>query len=770
MNLLKKIAIKLTLIIIIFMLIIFTTNIILLNNSFKRNIEFTCEAKYHEIVNSLEKTVKMLELTTEKISNNEKIIEILDTNREFDDLDKEDTTLMMNQINAFEGILKSLTFVETINITSIQGNYLFSNGVLYKNFKTEDRPWFTEELINNNGKSIISDIHSDYNTGRKSMSVVSLIYSEEDNSILGAAVLDIFIDDLIKFINSDFYLGNLETYIKLEDGKYYGSDGTLEECGESTCKYYIKMGENIITDGLSMIFKFDKESIIYSKSFKEFNEIQIIIYLILGVILTIILIRILKSTFRPIEQCINKFKSLLKTSEYEDIDFKKDDEVKQLEFISNALRISFDNKIKSLIYYDELTKLPNRKMLIKKVEKLINGNNEFALIFIDLNKFKKVNDLFGHLTGDEILKYFSSKVNKVIKEGDMLCRYSGDEFIILYTNYKSENDLNEFYKNSIVPIFKKPIVIYNNNIIVEFAAGVAIYPKDGNSLDEIINKSDFMMYENKSNSSINELLYFNDDIYKKLKEIEIIKSELKLSVNKNEFILYYQPIVDKNKIVKKVEALIRWKNERLGFVSPLEFINYAEETGDIINIGYWIIEDVCKNYKYMTNSYKHELQVSINVSPIQLMAIDFAENMKKIIDKYEIEYKNICVEITESVVLDDSSVVMRNIIYLNRIGIKIALDDFGTGYASFNYLKKFKLDMLKIDKIFIDDASEVDYKIVENIKNISGHLLIDTIIEGVETVEQFNVLRDIGCDLFQGYYFSKPMTLENMKVFLNEEI
>lgn len=420
-----------------------------------------------------------------------------------------------------------------------------------------------------------------------------------------------------------------------------------------------------------------------------------------------------------------------------------------------------------MIYYDELTELPNRKKLIIRTKELIDNNEKFALIFIHLNKFKQVNDFFGHLVGDELLKYFSNKLRSIVKAEDMVVRYSGDEFIILYTDYKDEKEIINLYENKIVPSFKNSVLINNNNIKIEFSAGVSVYPKDGNSLDELINKSDFMMYENKRNNlPEKKLLFFNDDIYRKIMKIETIKAELKNGVARNEFILYYQPIVDREMSLKKFEVLIRWKNEKLGFVSPIDFINYAEETGDIITIGYWIIEEVCKNYKELRSGYEEKLQVSINVSPIQLMETKFIDNIKSIIDKYNMDYKFMCFEITESVVLDGNSVVLENIKSLYELGIKIALDDFGTGYSSFSYLKKFKLDILKIDKVFIDDDNEINYEIVRNIRNIAHELNIDTVIEGVETLDQLNKLKEIGCDFFQGYYFSKPCTIEEIRKFL----
>lgn len=740
----------------------------ILTDSFKKSIEFTFESQYTEINENLSTTSDMLKTITNKIAYNQEIIKILNANKVFSEIDNNDAKLMQNQIDTFEGTLKTLTFVDTINIINIKGKYLFSNGVIYKDFDITKRPWFTEVITNNKTSPFISDIHKDYTTDRYTMSIISMIYSNEDNSVIGAAVLDIFIEDLIKSINSDFYLGDLETYIEVEKDNYYGENDSITTKEKIPSAYYAKEAQNVLKPGINMIFKFDKNSIVYSKRFKEYNIMQVSLYLLFGVILTIILVKTLRDTFNPVVVSIDKFKALIKTSESSEFDFQNADELEQLEIISNVLSKSYDKKMELLIYYDELTKLPNRKMLSKKVKELKVINKEFALIFLDLNKFKQVNDLFGHLTGDELLKSFSNKVKSAIKDDDMIIRYSGDEFIILYTDYKDEEELISFYHNKIIELFNKPIAINKNNISIEFSAGVAIYPKDGADLDELINKSDFMMYENKNNLATDELLFFNDDIYNRIIKIETIKSELKKSVIKNEFVLHYQPIVDKNKIIRKLEVLVRWQNEKLGFVSPLDFINYAEETGDIIPIGYWIIEEVCKRYKELTAGYEHKLQISINVSPIQLMEVKFIENVTKIIERYNLNPEYICFEITESVVLDGNIVISNNLKRLDEIGVKIALDDFGTGYSSFSYLKKFNLDILKIDKIFINNASEVDYKIVNNIRSIANHLEMETICEGVETLEQFNKLKDMGCDYFQGYYFSKPVLLSDIKKLFSE--
>ena len=560
-------------------------------------------------------------------------------------------------------------------------------------------------------------------------------------------------------------MGELDTYIKIKDNEYLCKDGIVNSIRNESNDYIIKL-KSEFGDKLPIFLKYNKKSIIYNKEMRAINRFRIVIFSILGIIYLIILILLMKATFKPILESLNKLKILFRNLESKELYFDKMDEFEQLELVSNSLGNSFDKKLRSLIYYDELTKLPNRKLLSKLCNDLIQCNNEFALIFIDLNKFKYINDVFGHSAGDEVLVNFSKRIQACLNYKGIITRYSGDEFIIIYSDYKDNNELEVFYKEVILEAFKEPIVFNNGKkLFIDFAAGVSVYPKDANNFNDLIDKSDFMMYSNKKSNN-KELLFFNDVIYNDILRSEKIKEALKLAIDNNEFTLFYQPIVDKNKSIKKLEALIRWNNKELGFVAPSNFIEYTEETGDIVKIGYWIIEEVCRNFNDLFNS-RDKLQISINVSPIQLMEVELVDKVEKILNTYNVDWESLCFEITESVVLDENIIIHDNLLLLNQRGVKIALDDFGTGYASFSYLKKFKLDILKIDRIFIHNGSYVDFKIVNNIKNIAHLLEMETVIEGVETEGQFNVLSDVGCDYFQGYYFSPPLPLSEIRKILS---
>ena len=761
----KKINLKIAVICIAFMALLVLTNGILMEYGLDKSVEFTYNTHYKEAKKILNQEVYILKDIAKNLAEDKNIISSLEINKSSDDLTQVDINNIISGIKYIQDYLKNLIFVNCVTIANIPGNYLFYCGELIENFDVFSNYKFENLGLSKENPQIISDVYNDPRTGKYEIAVINLIYSEESDEPLGIVVLDILLDDLIEDINSKFYMGDLNTYIKLDNNKYYSSEGIVDSIKDKKNNYVVKL-KDVFDDNIDIYLEFDKDSIVYNRAMRSINKFRVIIFIILGTVYLLILILLIRGAFKPILKSLDKLKILLENLEKKDLSFEKLDEFEQLEVVSSSLGSSINKKIKSLIYYDELTQLPNRKLLFKQCNDLIKANRKFALIFVDLNKFKYINDVFGHSSGDQVLVEFSNRLKKCLKGKGIVSRYSGDEFIIIYSNYIDNNELEAFYNNVILKEFKEPIIFNNNKIFMDFAAGVSVYPKDGNNFNDLINKSDFMMYSSKKNNKRAKLLFFNDVIYNEILEIETMKEDLKYAVDNNEFVLYYQPIVDKNKAIKKLEALIRWNNRKLGYISPDKFIEYAEETGEIVKIGYWVIEDVCKNFNELFKS-DDILQVSINVSPIQLMEVDFVNKAEEILNKYNVTWKNLCLEITETAVLDENIIIRDNLLLLNKKGVKIALDDFGTGYASFSYLKKFKLDILKIDRIFIDNGLDIDYKIVDNIKSIANLLNMETVIEGVETEEQFNNLKSVGCEYFQGYYFSRPLPISEINKILS---
>lgn len=673
---------------------------------------------------------------------------------------------IQEEIKIAKSILTVTSFSDNISIVDSRENTIYSTNGLYDGYAMFDKPWYKKMYDSykdgDSDKFIMTEVHKGFLAGRECVAIASFI-KDNDGNIIGCVVLNVYLDDMINHIKNLYINGDLNIYIDIGQGDYYKKGVGIVKAKD------LKFNKNksFVIKNKQFIFEFNREGSLFNKGIANINELNgIIIVCIIGIIIAL-LIYMKKEIFAPLILNVNKLKNLLKQLNKYDVSLENKKEVDQLETMVDIFNDFIDESAKKYIYYDSLTKLPNRKELTRLCDKLIERKNPFALIFIDINKFKNINDVYGHVVGDEFLVEFSNIVSKAVEGRANLIRISGDEFILLYKDYKSNKELENFYKEKVVKLFTYKKIV-NNKFSVSFSAGVAVYPKDGESLVDLIKKSDYMMYTNKKNLVVNKLAFFDHKVYKELERRELINAKLKEALKNNEFEMYYQPIIDKNKKIKKLEALIRWQSKDLGFVSPIEFIEIAEKNRDIIDIGYWCIDRVSRDIneiKILCN--KHDLKVNINISPIQLMQKGFGERMKRILDENRTRYESMIIEITESVILDEDEVALENLRLLNSLGIRVSLDDFGTGYTSFSYLKKFHGDSLKIDKTLIDDAKEKEYGIVNSIKEIGHELGFKVIVEGVETEEQFLILSNMGCDLFQGYYFSKPITLENIKKLIN---
>ena len=761
-NIFNRTYLKLALISIGFAVIFCFICNIMIESILNTNMKLVCDVYYEQISSKVKSDISLLKSANEYLANNEIVVEYLREKNKDQRNIKREREKVLNEVRDIEKILSTISLIDSINIIDIENKYLFSKGIEKENFDITTRPWYDEISFNAHvTESQITSKHIDYNTGKETISIVSLIYDNNDASKyyspIGAAILDIYIDDLLNYINSSFYTGVLKTEI-------YNKNDYLQTLSYSK-DYNIYANKELLNNKEYLVFKFDKSSLINGSIANSSLQKMKYVLWIVGIAISILLFITIRLCFSSALMSINKLKSILYKLNNNSYFVDNKNEFRQLEILADTLNKSFDEKIQELIYYDRLTGLPNRKMLENICQQLIEKNQPFALIFIDLNKFKYINDVFGHTVGDEYLIKFSSIVSDLIKEKAVFTRYSGDEFILVYKNYIDNNELLEFYNSTLINMFLKPIKI-NQEITTEigFSAGVATYPKDGKSFEELISKSDFMMYVNKKNSVNRKITFFDEEMYSNLLYSEKIKTELKSALKRNEFYLNYQPIIDGDYNILKAEVLLRWNNN-LGIIPTDKFITYLEETRQIIQVGYWILEKVCESisdFKYKDNF----VQMSINISPLQLMLKDFIPNIKAIIEKYNVDYKCLCFEITEGVLLDNKEIVFDNIKSLKELGIKIALDDFGTGYSSFNYLRNYKLDILKIDKSFLKTNDKLDFDIINQIKELAHLLDMEVVMEGVETEEQFNIMKDMNIDYLQGYYFSKPISLQEFKKML----
>ena len=426
-------------------------------------------------------------------------------------------------------------------------------------------------------------------------------------------------------------------------------------------------------------------------------------------------------------------------------------------FRSNIrLQNTAKNTLEHLATHDPLTGLPNQRYLLNSYPSWqADCGGNFYIIFMDLNNFKRCNDLHGHYVGNKILQEVASRINHCFPKC-LKIRPGGDEFIILTPSIDAEQLIqlcDNFFQQ-----LQQPIVVSQLDFSITISMGIAHAPSNGRSLDDILRKADMAMYQAKK-TGVRHFIY-SDHLEEKQKNAFLIEQELRLALEKDELFLVYQPQVEaQTQAIVGIETLIRWKNEKLGMVPPDVFIPIAESTGLIIDIGRCVLQTSMRELAEITKNqpkYKN-LQLSVNISVQQLFHSTIIKDIQQLTDQYP--SISLCIEITESLFIKDLEAAKRVLDEIQAIGVKISLDDFGTGYSSLSVLNKLPINELKIDRSFIQHvlSSKSDRNLIQSIINIGKSLQIPVLSEGVEKKEQADLLREFGCDLFQGYYFAKPM-------------
>jgi diguanylate cyclase (GGDEF)-like protein/PAS domain S-box-containing protein len=436
-------------------------------------------------------------------------------------------------------------------------------------------------------------------------------------------------------------------------------------------------------------------------------------------------------------------------------------------------RIKTEKMIKHMAYHDQLTGLPNRYFLKEKLNGLVESakanHQNFALLFLDLDRFKAVNDTFGHEIGDKLLVEITEKLNRLLDDHDTIARYGGDEFTILLANSNEKRACE--IAQAIITNLSVPFYQTHNEIFVTPSIGISIFPEHGESFDMLVKNADLAMYFAKSLGKNNYQL-FSDDLKEKNHhelELEIL---LRKALKRNEFLLYYQPQInlETNQMIG-AEALIRWNHPERGLISPSEFIGLAEETGLIIQIGEWVIRTACQQMMKWQADGLPRLRIAINISAKQFTQTNLPDLLRKVLHETGLDPKYLEIEITESMTMDVESAIS-TLLELKEIGVLISIDDFGTGYSSLNYLKRFPIDKLKIDQSFIRECtSDInDQTIIKTVILMAHFLKLQVIAEGVETKGQANFLLQQGCLEAQGYYFSQPIPVEEFEEKLIQQM
>ncbi|MDV7102815.1 EAL domain-containing protein [Vibrio sp. TH_r3] len=433
-----------------------------------------------------------------------------------------------------------------------------------------------------------------------------------------------------------------------------------------------------------------------------------------------------------------------------------------------------EDKIQKLTYFDNLTGLPNRAHFINESESLLNsvptkGANNFSILFADLNKFKELNDSHGHLAGDAALKAVATRFSHQLTENDFIARVGGDEFVIIH-KHSTPSSTTLLAKN-IIESLSQPIDVLDKKYHLGVSVGSSSYPKDGRNLEELLSRSDLAMYKAKSlNKSY--IAYTTIIGYEHNREI-VLSSKLAKAKDNQHFSLQYQPKyqLNTNQVVG-LEALLRWNDPDLGSISPVDFIPIAEKHNLMAEIGNWVIRQVCQQLNsWQSQGWEFQGRVAINISIQQIEQANFHDNFLTILKNESIKPTQIELEVTESILIRDTQKVIYILSRLEAIGVTIAIDDFGTGYSSLSYLKNLKANSLKIDRSFIHNVTDDihDKTIVQSIIDLAHNLNLSVIAEGVETEQQLKHLQSIGCEIAQGFYYSKPKNPDDLFPYINEK-
>lgn len=436
-------------------------------------------------------------------------------------------------------------------------------------------------------------------------------------------------------------------------------------------------------------------------------------------------------------------------------------------------------EIHRLAYYDPLTQLPNRRMLLDRLEQAIAASSRSghygALLFLDLDNFKTLNDTRGHDVGDLLLIEIAQRLNASVREGDTVARLGGDEFVLMLENLKEDAGEAAIQAGLVGEKVRDAIASSYTLEGVEFTCttsiGVSLFYGHSKSLDELLKHADLAMFHAKKGGR-NSLRFFDPTMQAKLIERSALEIDLRQALKHQQFQLYYQMQVNRFHHIIGAEALIRWEHPVRGLVMPDDFIHIAEETGLILPIGHWVLQSACEQIKIWSGSPDtRELRLSVNVSARQFHQAEFVEQVRQVLAETGADPTRLVVELTESSILEDVGDTVAKMRALKKLGIRLAMDDFGTGYSSLSYLKQLPLDELKIDQSFVRDLSvdTNDAAVVQAIITLGRTFELTVIAEGVETDAQFDFLELYGCHVFQGYMFSKPVPLKRFEVLVRQQ-
>jgi diguanylate cyclase (GGDEF)-like protein/PAS domain S-box-containing protein len=419
-----------------------------------------------------------------------------------------------------------------------------------------------------------------------------------------------------------------------------------------------------------------------------------------------------------------------------------------------------------LAHHDSLTDLPNRTLLTHRLGEELDsagrGKGLFALHFLDLDRFKGINDVLGHSVGDRLLKVMADRLRLALRQNDTLARLGGDEFAVLQTRIAGVQDAADLAER-LMAVVAEPVVIDGVTIDATASVGITVFPADGEQAEELLKNADLAMYRAKAEGG-GTYSFFSQEMHTQARETSRLDAELRRAIEQQQFLLYYQPQVDlRSGRIVGAEALLRWRREDGRIATPGEFLHRAEETGLILPINEWVIREACSEAQGWLRAGLPPLRIAVNLSPLQFRRQNISQIVNSALRDTRLDPARLELEITENIVMENTESIVSELARLRQIGVRFSIDDFGTGYSSFRYIKNFPIDRLKIDQGFIANMTQNpnDAAIVQAIITLAKSLKLDVVAEGVETAEQMARLAEEGCDEVQGYYFSRPLPAQD---------
>ncbi len=438
-----------------------------------------------------------------------------------------------------------------------------------------------------------------------------------------------------------------------------------------------------------------------------------------------------------------------------------------------------EEKLRHDAFYDSLTDLANRNMLVQRLNKAIAkveefGEKQFAVLFVDLDRFKLINDSIGHSIGDRLLVAVSQRLKKCLPSNSILARLGSDEFFILLEADQLDVSIVEELVNEIQTQINLDFGILGHQINVTASIGIVFYEPIHKTAEDLLRDADAALHLAKTAKG-SKFVFFDQTMREKATNQMQLEKDLKKAVDRNELFVVYQPILElENKSLAGFEALVRWNHPNIGLVSPVEFISLAEESGAIVQVGHFVLHETCRQIREWQTHFQTEFlfSVSVNVSAKQLLQRKFFGNVIDTLEKHDIKPHQIKLEITESVVVENNEIVTSLLRQFRALGVKLSMDDFGTGYSSLSYLHQLPINTLKIDRSFISqmETDKSSAEIVKTINLLAHNLSLDVVAEGIETEEQLNALREIKCGYGQGYLFAKPLMPDSARAFIENSL